>query len=133
MCSLAWMLTPALGAATCWAYFCQRMALRHRLRRQLRQVATFLDPSSAAALRPAAPLEALREVEAALQVGAALMRGDVSVHECHTELVVVPAGCCASIWLCCRTPNSCLLCPIPSLPPPRLNQPAADAATAQSI
>lgn len=44
------------------------MAVRHRLRRQLRSLASFLDPLSAAAILPAAPVEALREAEAALQV-----------------------------------------------------------------
>jgi hypothetical protein len=45
------------------------MAVRHRLRRQLRILTRYLDPSFAGNLRPAVALHHLREAEAALQVG----------------------------------------------------------------
>lgn len=59
-----------------WRYFQARMAARYRLRRQLRQLQLFLDPLSAAALRPGNSPEAIAEVEAALQVGVAGAHGD---------------------------------------------------------
>ncbi len=66
-CSLAWLSTLPPGTST-WAYFCRRMAVRHRVRRLLRTLSRFLDPLSAAAIRPAVPAAVLAEVEAALQV-----------------------------------------------------------------
>ncbi|KAL4444161.1 hypothetical protein ABPG75_011898 [Micractinium tetrahymenae] len=64
--SLAWLAALPPGTSA-WVYFCRRMAVRHRLRRLLRTLSRFLDPLSAAAIRPAAPAAELAEVEAALQ------------------------------------------------------------------
>lgn len=66
--SLAWAATPEWAAPSAWAFLSRRMHLRVRLRRQLRQLQAFLDPVSAAAIRPPQPLAALLETEAALQV-----------------------------------------------------------------
>lgn len=70
------------------------MTVRHRLRRLLRMLARFLDPLSAAAIRPPAPTASIAEVEAALQVERAVKFGQ------GEHAVCVQRRCCC----CCLVP-----------------------------
>lgn len=74
------------------------MTVRHRLRRLLRMLARFLDPLSAAAIRPPAPTAAIAEVEAALQVERAVKFGQGGMR------CVYSAGAAAAAWF----PSPCL-------------------------
>jgi hypothetical protein len=94
------------------------MAVRHRLRRQLRTLRCFLDPLSASALRPAASVAEIREVEAALQVcrgGTLIVKGQPHLlSNSHTGQAVSQ-----SVWqrslaqLCTTTALLPLQAPLP--------------------
>jgi hypothetical protein len=102
--SLAWLATlPADGAPTAWRYFCRRIAVRHRLRRQLRILTRYLAPSFAGNLRPTLGLRHLREAEAALQVGRS---------RCPAR------ACSAPHALSCRPSGTLLPQPLAPLPLP---------------
>lgn len=86
------------------------MAVRHRLRRQLRALTRFLDPLSAAAIRPGAPLLALEEAEAALQVGPWRL---AQLAMCMSLLLLHP-GAASVVHTCLLNPTATLMLSFPT-------------------